>query len=62
MDLIGNGRRKKCLTCVDDFIKDFLTVITAIGITGLTSILESITLFRGYPATPRTGQGPELTC
>jgi transposase InsO family protein len=34
------------------------------GISGVqvTRILDSIALFRGYPATIRTDQGPEFTC
>ena len=28
----------------------------------VTHILDSIVLFRGYPATIRTDQGPEFTC
>ena len=59
-----SGRRVKCLTCVDDFTKECLTITTAFGITGVqvTRILDSIALFRGYPATIRTDQGPEFTC
>lgn len=40
-----------------------LTIITAFGISGakVTRILDSIILFRGYPATIRTDQGPECT-
>jgi len=64
MDALGNGRRIKCLTCVDDFTKECLTITTAFAITGVqaTRILDSIALFRGYPTTIRTDQGPEFTC
>ncbi|BEN71714.1 Integrase core domain [Serratia marcescens] len=64
MDALATGRRIKCLTCVDDFTKECLTVTTAFGISGaqVTRILDSIALFRGYPATIRTDQGPEFTC
>ncbi len=64
MDALANGRRIKCLTCVDDFTKECLTVTAAFGISGaqVTRILDSITLFRGYPTTIRTNQGPEFTC
>jgi len=64
MDALATGRRIKCLTCVDDFTKECLTVTVAFGISGVqvTRILDSITLFRGYPATIRTDQGPEFTC
>ena len=64
MDALGNGRRIKSLTCVDNFTKECLTITTALGITGVqvTHILDPIALFRGYPATIRTDQGPEFTC
>jgi len=64
MDALATGRRLKCLTCVDDFTKECLTVTVAFGISGVqvTHILDSIALFRGYPATIRTDQGPEFTC
>ena len=41
-----------------------LTVTVTYGISGVqvTRILDSIALFRGYPATIRTDQGPEFTC
>ena len=64
MDALATGRRIKCLTCVDDFTKECLTITTAFGISGVqvTRILDSIALFRGYPATIRTDLGPEFTC
>jgi len=64
MDALATGRRIKCLTCVDDFTKECLTITIAFGISGVqvTRILDSIALFRGYPATIRTDQGPEFTC
>jgi putative transposase len=64
MDALANGRRIKCLTCVDDFTKECLTITAAFGISGVqvTRILDSIALFRGFPATIRTDQGPEFTC
>jgi putative transposase len=56
MDARATGRRIKCLTCVDDFTKEYLTITTAFGISGVqvTRILDRIALFRGYPATIRT--------
>jgi putative transposase len=62
MDALANGRRIKCLTCVDDFTKECLTITAAFGISGVqvTRILDSIALFRGYPATIRTDQGRNL--
>lgn len=49
---------------MDDFTKECLTIITAFGISGVqvTRILDGIALFRGYPATIKTDQGPEFTC
>jgi putative transposase len=49
---------------VDDFTKECLTITAAFGISGVlvTRILDSIALFRGYPATIRTDQGPEFSC
>ena len=63
MDALANGRRIKCLTCVDDFTKECLTITAAFGISGVqvTRILDSIALFRGYPATIRTDKGPQFT-
>ncbi len=47
MDALATCRRIKCLTCVDDFTKECLTITTAFGISGvqITRILESIALF-----------------
>ena len=58
MDALANSLRFKCLTCVDDFTKECLTITAAFGISGVqvTRILDSIALFRGYPATIRTDQ------
>ncbi len=49
---------------MDDITKECLTVSVAFGISGVqvTRILDSIALFRVYPATIRTYQGPEVTC
>ncbi|MDR6295884.1 putative transposase [Pantoea dispersa] len=64
MDALASGRRIKCLTGVDDFMKECLTISAAFSISGIqvTRILGSIALFRGYPATIRTVQGPKFTC
>lgn len=61
---LTNGGRIKCLTYVDDVIKKCLRIITALETSGVqvTRILDSIALFRGYPTTIRTDQGPEFTC
>lgn len=49
MDALATGRRIKCLTCVDDFTEECLTIITTFGISGVqvTRILDSIALCRG---------------
>ena len=59
MDALANGRRIKCLTCVDDFTKECLTITIAFGISGVqvTRILDSIALFRGYPDTIKPIRG-----
>ncbi len=64
MDALVSGRRIKCLTCVDGFTKECLTITAAFGISGVqvTRILDNIALFCGYPVTIRTDQGPEFTC
>lgn len=64
MDALANSRRNECLTCVDDFMKECLTITAAFAISGVqvTRILGSISLFRGYPTTIRTDQDPEFTC
>ena len=50
MDVLATGRMIKCLSCVDDFTKECLTITLAFGISGVqvTLILDSIALFRGY--------------
>lgn len=64
MDALASGRRIKCLTCMDDFTKECLRITAVFGISGIqvARILDSIALFRGYPETIRTDQGPEFTC
>lgn len=64
IDALASGRRIKCLTCVDDFTKECLTITVAFGISGVqvVRILDGIALFRGYRATIRTDQGLEFTC
>ncbi|EOC3070239.1 IS3 family transposase [Cronobacter malonaticus] len=64
MDAFATCRRIQCLTCVDEFTKECLTITIVFGISDVhhKRILDSIALFRGYPATIRTDQGPEFTC
>ncbi|PVY82404.1 helix-turn-helix protein [Pantoea ananatis] len=47
MDALTTGRRIKCLTCIDDFTKECLTVTVSFGISDVqvTCILDSIALF-----------------
>jgi putative transposase len=56
MNAFATGPKIKCLICVDNLTKECLTVTIAFGISGVlvTRILDSIALFRGYPATIRT--------
>lgn len=63
IDALVTCRGIKCLTCVDDFTKEYLTINIEFGIAGVQvkRILDSIPLFRGYPATIRTDQGSEFT-
>ncbi len=62
MDALATDRRINCLTCVDDFTKECLTINAALGISGvqITRFLDSIALFHDNPATIRTDQGPEF--
>jgi len=64
MDALSTGRRIKCLTCVDDFTKECLTLTDAFSIPGVqvTRSLDSIALYPLHPATIRTDQRPEFTC
>lgn len=64
MDAPANGRSVTCLTCVDDFMQECLTITAAFAISGVQArrILDSVALFRDYPATIRTDQRPEFTC
>ena len=52
MDASFHRSLDRCLTCVDDFTKECLTVTVAFGISGVqvSRILDSIALcFGGYP-------------
>lgn len=56
MDPLANAYRCKCLTCVDNFTKECLTVTVAFGISDeqVTRILGNIALVYGYPVSIRT--------
>lgn len=62
-DSLANGRRIKCLTVADDFSHECVDVATDFGISGLyvTRLLDQAAIFRGYPRTVRTDNGPEFT-
>ncbi len=53
MDTLASHRQINCLT-----------MTAAFGISGIqvTSIVDGISLFRGYPRTIRTDKSPEFTC
>lgn len=63
MDSLGNGRRLKCLTIVDDFTRECLDIPVDHGISGayVARVLDRIGQFRGLPRAIRTDQGPEFT-
>lgn len=64
MDALASRRRIKCLTCVNDFAKECLTITAAFRISGvqIMRFLDSIALFPGYPTTIITEQSPKFTC
>jgi putative transposase len=59
MDALANGHRIKCLTVVDDFIRECLDIVVDSGISGayVARVLDSIGKFRGLPQAVRTDQG-----
>lgn len=63
IDALGCGCQIRCLTGVDDFTKECLTITTAFGISGvqIMRILDSIAPFPRIPAMIRTEQEPEFT-
>jgi putative transposase len=63
MDALGNGRRIKCLTIVDDFTRECLDIAVDYGISGgyVARVLTAVGQFRGLPRAVRTDQGPEFT-
>jgi putative transposase len=62
-DSLANGRRIKCLTVADDFSHESVEIAVDYGISGqyVTRILDRAAVFRGYPLTVRTDNGPEFT-
>ena len=62
-DSLANGRRLKCLTVADDFSHECVDIAVDYGISGqyVTRLLDRAAIFRGYPATVRTDNGPEFT-
>jgi len=62
-DSVANSRRIKCLTVADDFSHECVDIATDYGIGGqyVTRLLDRAAIFRGYPNTVRTDNGPEFT-
>jgi putative transposase len=62
-DCLSSGRRIKCLTVADDFSHECVHIGVDYGISGqyVTRLLDQAALFRGYPRTVRTDNGPEFT-
>jgi putative transposase len=62
-DSLVNGRRLKLLTVADDFTHECVDIVADYGISGqyVTRLLDQAALFRGYPGTVRTDNGPEFT-
>ena len=62
-DSLSSGRRIKCLTVADDYSHECVDIAVDYGISGqyVTRMLDRAALFRGYPATVRTDNGPEFT-
>lgn len=62
-DSLSHGRRIKCLTVADDFTHESVDIAVDFGIGGqyVTRLLDQAALFRGYPQSVRTDNGPEFT-
>ena len=62
-DSLSNGRRLKYLTVTDDFSHECVDLSVDFGISGeyVTRLLDRAAVFRGYPNTVRTDNGPEFT-
>ena len=62
-DSLSNGRRIKCLTVADDFSHECVDIAVDFGISGhyVTRLLDQAAIFRGYPISVRTDNGPEFT-
>ena len=62
-DSLSNGRRLKYLTVADDFSRECVDIAVDFGISGeyVTRLLDRAAVFRGYPDTVRTDNGPEFT-
>jgi putative transposase len=62
-DALGNGRKLKTPTVVDDCTKECVEIGVDARINGeaVTRILDRAIRFRGKPRAIRTDQGPEFT-
>jgi transposase InsO family protein len=59
----ASGRRLKWLTVADDFSHECVDIAVDYGTGGgyVTRLLDRAALFRGYPSTVRTDNGPAFT-
>ncbi len=61
-DACANGQKLKCLTLIDDFIKECLHIDVAGSIKGkrIVQVLEEVIAQRGYPKVLRSDIGPKF--
>lgn len=62
-DRLADGRKVKILSLIDECTKECLALEadTSLNGVGVTRILDSVVLLRGYPAAIRSDNGPEFT-
>lgn len=62
-DALGNGRRFRALTVVDDFTRECLAIEVDTSLPGarVSRVLERLVVGRGAPATIISDNGPEFT-
>ena len=62
-DALGDGRRFRILTIVDDFsrVSPGILASTSIPGKGVTAFIDQVSLFHGYPDRIRVDNGPEFT-
>jgi putative transposase len=61
-DACANGQKLKCLTMIDEFTKESLSIDVAGSIRGqrVVEVLKSVIAQRGYPTYLRSDNGPEF--